>query len=67
MVAAFSTEAGEVVSRGESADPALATIVFFDSPNKEQAVNIARIHPGLHYGASVELREWTSPREDRTR
>ena len=24
---------------------------------------IARIHPGLRYGVTVEVREWTSPRE----
>jgi hypothetical protein len=32
-------------------------------PSRDQALNIARIHPGLHYGVTVEVREWTSPRE----
>jgi hypothetical protein len=59
----FSAAGGEVVSRGGSSDSTLGTIVFFDSPSKEQAVEIARIHPGLHYGVTVEVREWTSPRE----
>jgi hypothetical protein len=40
----------------------LATIVFFDTGDRDQAVNIARIHPGLHYGVTVEVREWISPR-----
>ena len=59
----FSSEGNEVVSREGSSDPALNTIVFFDSPSIEQAVEIARIHPGLNYGVTVEVREWTSPRE----
>jgi hypothetical protein len=59
----FSAEGSEIVSREGSSDPSLGTIVFFASPSRDQAVNIARIHPGLHYGVTVEVREWTSPRE----
>ena len=62
-LAAFTLEDSQVVSRNGSSDPKPATIVFFDSPSSKQAVDIARIHPGLHYGVSVEVREWTSPRE----
>ena len=53
----------QVVSRNGSSGPKPATIVFFDSPSSEQAVDIARIHPGLNYGVTLEVREWTSPRE----
>jgi len=49
------------------ATPRSFTIVFFDASSKEQAVEIARIHPGLHYGVTVEVREWTSPRETAVR
>jgi hypothetical protein len=59
----FSAEGGEVIHREESRDPALTTIVFFDSSSKDDALEIARIHPGLHYGVTVEVREWTFPRE----
>jgi hypothetical protein len=59
----FSAEGSKVVSRDGSSDPTLSTIVFFDSPSRDQAVDIARKHPGLHYGVTVEVREWTSPRE----
>jgi hypothetical protein len=62
-LAAFALEDSQVVSRNGSCGPKPATIVFFDSPSIEQAVDIARIHPGLHYGVTVEVREWTSPRE----
>jgi hypothetical protein len=59
----FSAEGSEIISREGSSDPTLSTIVFFDSPSREQAVNIARIHPSLHYSVNVEVRQWTSPRE----
>jgi hypothetical protein len=62
-LASFALEDNKVVSRNGSSGPKPATIVFFDSPSSEQAVDIARIHPGLHYGVNVEVREWTSPRE----
>jgi hypothetical protein len=61
--ATFSTEESKVVSRNGSSDPTLSNIVFFDSSSRDQAVDIARRHPGLHYGVTVEVREWTSPRQ----
>src|SRR5258708_2919382 len=59
----FSAEGSEIVSRHGSSDPTFSNIVFFDSSSREQAVEIARKHPGLHYGVTVEVRQWTSPRE----
>lgn len=59
--ATFSAERSPVISRNGSSDPTLSNIVFFDSSSRDQAVDIARIHPGLHYGVTVEVREWTSP------
>jgi hypothetical protein len=61
--AVFPAEGNEIVHPKESSDPRFGNLVFFDSPSSEQAVDIGRIHPGLHYGASVEVREWTSPRD----
>jgi hypothetical protein len=61
--ATFSAEESNVVSRSGSSDPTLSNIVFFDSSSRDQAVDIARRHPGLHYGVTVEVREWTSPRQ----
>jgi hypothetical protein len=60
--AMFSREGGSVVSRQASSDPALTNLVFFDCEDPEKAVKIGRAHPGLHYGAAVEVREWSSPR-----
>jgi hypothetical protein len=62
-VANLSSNGTEIVSREGPGDPALITIVFFDAEGRDQAENIARIHPGLKYGVTVELREWSSPRE----
>jgi hypothetical protein len=62
-LASFALEDNKVVSRNGSSGAKSATIVFFDSPRSEQAVDIARIHPGLNYGVTVEVQEWTSPRE----
>jgi hypothetical protein len=62
-LATFALEDGKVVSRNGSSGPKPATIVFFDAPSSERAVDIAHIHPGLNYGVTVEVREWTSPRE----
>lgn len=61
--ATFSSAGSEAnTHNGSTSEPRLTNIVFFDSPSKDQAVDIARIHPGLHYGVIVDVREWTSPR-----
>jgi hypothetical protein len=61
-IANLSAKNGELASRSEPEDPSLVTIVFFDAPNNDQALAIARIHPGLRYGVALELREWNPPR-----
>jgi hypothetical protein len=58
----FSVEGNTVVSHEGPIDSTLGTIVFFDSASSEQAMEIARTHPALHYGVTVELREWSPPR-----
>ena len=57
----LSQQDGTVVTHDGSADPTLTNLVFFDAPSQQQAMEVARIHPGLHYGVNVELRDWTSP------
>jgi hypothetical protein len=57
----FSQENGAVVMHDGSADPTLTNIVFFDAAGQDQAMEVAHLHPGLHYGVSVELRDWTPP------
>jgi hypothetical protein len=61
--ATLSAKGDQVIARKEPNDPTLSTIVFFDSPSSEQALEIAGMHPAVQYGSTVEVREWTSPRE----
>lgn len=63
----FSLEENKIVSHQEPTDPTFRNLVFFDSSSRDQALEIARTHPGLHYGATVELREWTDPRQSAPR
>lgn len=62
-LASFALEDSKVVSRNGQSGPKTATVVYFDCPSSEQAVDIARVHPALQYGVTVEVREWSSPRE----
>jgi hypothetical protein len=62
-VAYYTSEGGKGVLHEGSSDPSLINVVYFDAPSREEAIHIAEIHPGLHYGVSVDLREWTTPRE----
>ncbi len=41
--------------------PRLTNIVFFDAPGQDEALRVARSHPGPHYGVIVDVREWTVP------
>jgi hypothetical protein len=61
--ASFSAKGTQIIPGNTPIDPTLSNLVFFDSPTKDQAVEVARIHPGLHYGVTVDVREWTSPRQ----
>jgi hypothetical protein len=61
-LANLSGKNGELASRFKPEDPSLVTIVFFDASDSDQALAIARIHPGLRYGVTLELREWNPPR-----
>jgi hypothetical protein len=55
--AVLSNEGSPIESR------MFSTIVFFDSPSNEQALEIAGMHPSVQYGTTLEVRRWTSPRE----
>lgn len=61
-ILSLSAPAGEVVSHEGSSDPTFGNLVFFDSASREQAIEVARSHPGLRFGSEVELREWAPPR-----
>ena len=35
---------------------------FIEAENFDKVVKIAKTHPGLHYGVSIEVRPWLDPR-----
>jgi catechol 2,3-dioxygenase-like lactoylglutathione lyase family enzyme len=39
----------------------LVAINFLEAKDFEEAVKIAKTHPGLRYGVSIEVRPWTNP------
>jgi hypothetical protein len=59
----FSADGEKILPHAGSSDPTLSNLVFFDAPTKQQAVSIAHMHPGLRFGSTVEVREWTDPRQ----
>jgi hypothetical protein len=61
-LARLSPSGGEAVSGNEGPGSTFSNIVFFDSASEEQAMRVAKTHPGLRYGTTIEVREWTSPR-----
>jgi hypothetical protein len=63
----FFLEDGVIDSSNRAAGAAFSNIVFLDSGSEEQVLHVAKIHPGVHYGARVEVREWTSPVQTATK
>ena len=45
----------------EDAEGLVIAITFLEAESFAEAVKIAETHPGLDYGVSIEIREWTSP------
>jgi len=39
----------------------LAALAFLEANSFQEAVEIAKTHPGVRYGVSVEVRGWSSP------
>jgi len=40
---------------------AITALLFLDAHDLAQAVEVAKAHPGLKYGATVEVRPWAPP------
>jgi hypothetical protein len=52
---------GETRDLPHGADAPPAAMLFLEAGDAAEAVAMAKTHPGLRYGASIEVREWTSP------
>lgn len=44
-----------------SAEPPVTALLFVEAKDLADAVTIAETHPGVKFGASVEVRPWASP------
>jgi hypothetical protein len=51
-------------SAGAASDGAVIALNFIQATDFDEAVNIAKTHPGLRYGVSIEVRHWTDPRAE---
>src|SRR4030095_2942473 len=49
-------------SAGAVSDGVVIALNFIQATDFDEAVNIAKTHPGLRYGVSIEVRPWTDPR-----
>jgi hypothetical protein len=55
----------ELVGNDATAAPGDRPVIafnFIDAQDLPDAVELARTHPGLRYGVTIEVREWTDPR-----
>jgi hypothetical protein len=52
---------GGIDSNRQNDNQSLIAITFLEARDFAEAVSIAKTHPGLHYGVSIEVREWTAP------
>lgn len=52
---------GEVVSIPSLSEGSVIAIVFLETDDINDAVAIAKTHPGPRYGSSIEVREWSRP------
>ena len=49
-------------SAGAASSGSVIALNFIQATDFDEAVNIAKTHPGLRYGVSIEVRPWTDPR-----
>jgi hypothetical protein len=45
-----------------NADGHVIALNFIEATSFSEAVKIAKTHPGLRYGVSIEVRPWVDPR-----
>jgi hypothetical protein len=48
--------------KGSNGEATVIALNFIKAEDFDEAVKIAKSHPGLRYGVSIEVRPWTDPR-----
>jgi len=56
-----------VDARDKSDDGTVVALNFIDATDINEAVSIAKTHPGLRYGVRIEVRSWMNPRSAQSR
>jgi len=52
---------GDTGIRADGADAVIA-LNFLEAEGLKEAIEVAESHPGLKYGVSIEVRQWSDPR-----
>jgi len=61
-VTEFAAKSDGSIAEEGSHDGSFDTIVFAEAPSEKDVVEIAKLHPVLRYGMTVEVRPWSGPR-----
>jgi hypothetical protein len=52
---------GDAAATADS-DGQVIALNFIEATDDDDAVTLAKTHPGLHYGVRIEVRRWRDPR-----
>jgi len=61
---ALGQETYRITAEGESnvpEDKPVSNLLFLEAGSFDEAVKIAKTHPGARYGTEIEVRAWTRP------
>jgi hypothetical protein len=47
--------------KDEAAENRILNLLFFNAKDFDDAVRVAKTHPGLEYGRLIEVRAWAAP------
>ena len=54
-------------ARNKGDDGTVVALNFIEATDINEAVSIAKTHPGLRYGVRIEVRSWMDPRPGQSR
>lgn len=61
ILAPESVHRGSEISADQSGTWPITALLFLEAHDLSEATQIAETHPGLRYGANVEVRPWNPP------
>lgn len=57
----LSQESYRIPAEDSSAERPIINLLFLTAKDFDDAVRIAKTHPGAHYGTTIEVRAWKPP------